>query len=431
MRRLRRPPHSARLLPALAALLLAGCAALPPPAALLNYAAPTGEIAPADRPAFNARVLDQVTSWVARRYFDASFNGLDWPAACARHRPAILAAHNDDELYAALNALLGELNDVHTRALKPREIEEQHRRRGVLIGFRTGPVLGQPAQRRIVVVYPVSPAASAGVQAGWRLVAADNRPPTEVLGLGKLAEGQLVQCDFLDAQDRPMRLAIHARKLAYPPIRDARRLPGDVLLLAFDSFDLPAARWVRAQLKAARPAGGVILDLRNNSGGEARALAAILAEFFPAKVDLGHTRARGDDTPDGHRSPRHLFAAHYRGPLAVLVSEGSASAAEILASVVQQQRRGPVLGSSTSGKVLVAVNWPLPRGGELQLSVFDYVAPDGRRLEGRGVTPDVFVEPAPGAEPDPQIDAALAALRRTRPSSPRSAAKASRPAPTK
>jgi len=410
--RLRRPPPPLlRLLATLAALGLAGCAALPPPAAFLNYVDPAGAVAPAQRPAFNARVLDQVAGWVDRRYFDPAFNGLDWPAACARHRPAILAARNDDELYIALNALLDELGDVHTHALKPREVEELRRRQGVLLGFRTGPVVGQPAQRRILLVYPGSPAALAGVQAGWRLVAADGRPPGEVLGLGKLVEDQLVQLDLLDAQDRPHHLALRARKLVYPPIRDARRLAGDVLLLAFDTFDLSAARWVRAQLKAAPPAGGLILDLRNNSGGETRALAAILAEVFPDRVALGHTRARGDNRPDGHRSPRHPFAAHYRGPLAVLVSEGSASAAEILAAVVQQQHRGPVLGTATPGKVLVAVNWPLPGGGELQLSVYDYVAPDGRRLEGRGVTPDLVVQPAPGAEPDPQIEAALAALQ--------------------
>ncbi|MBK8479498.1 MAG: hypothetical protein IPL39_25435 [Opitutaceae bacterium] len=409
--RLRRPPPPFfRPLAALAALGLAGCAALPPPAALFTYLAPAGAVSPAERPAFNARVLDRVSNWVSRRYFDPSLNGLDWPAACARHRPTILAARDDDELYAALNSLLAELNDVHTHALKPREIEELRRRQGVLIGFRTGPVEGQPTQRRILLVYPGSPAALAGVKPGWRLVAADSRPPGEVLGLGKLAEGQLVQLDFVDAQDRPLRLALHARKLVYPPIRDARRFASGVLLLTFDTFDLPSARWVRAQLKAAPPASGVILDLRNNAGGETRALAAILAEFFPGKIDIGHTRARGDSVADGHRSPRHLLAAHYRGPLAVLVSEGSASAAEIFASVVQQQQRGPILGVPTPGKVLVAVNWPLPGGGELQLSVYDYVAPDGRRLEGRGVAPDIVVQPAPGADPDPQLEAALAVL---------------------
>lgn len=406
----RRHSSSLRLLSVLAALLLGGCAALPPPAALVNYTTPANQVAPADRSAFNTRVFNQVADWVDRRYFDPAFNGTDWPAACARHRPAVLAARDDDALYAALNALLAELHDVHTHALKPREVAEQRRHQGVLIGFRTGPVSGEPTQRRILAVFPDSPAALAGVQPGWRLIAANGRPPGEVLGLGKLVVDQIVQCDFLDTEARPVPLSIRARKLAYPPIRDARRLDGDVLLLAFDTFDLPAARWVRAQLKSARPTGGVILDLRNNSGGEARALAAILTEFFPERIDLGHTRARGDNVSDGHRSPGHLFAARYRGPLAVLVSDGSASAAEILAAVVQHERRGTVIGVQTPGKVLVSVNWPLPRGGELQLSVYDYVAPDGRRLEGRGITPDVVVAPAPGAEPDPQIEAALAAL---------------------
>jgi len=50
--------------------------------------------------------------------------------------------------------------------------------------------------------------------------------------------------------------------------------------------------------------------------------------------------------------------------------------------------------------------------------VYDYVGPDGRRLEGRGVTPDIVVAPAPGVEPDPQLEASLHALRKTPPVRP-------------
>lgn len=402
-------------LPPLAALLLGGCAALPPPAATFNYASPARAIAPAERSGFNARVYDQAADWVARRYYDPACNGADWAAARTRHRPAALAATTDAELYTTLNALLGELHDEHTHALSPAEVEQLRRRRGVLLGFRTGPAADRPGARQILAVFPDSPAALAGVQPGWILVAANERPPSEVLGLGKLAEDQLVRCDFLDASGQPRRLEIRARKLSYPPVRDARTLPGDVRLLAFDTFDLPAARWVRAELKHHRPAGGVILDLRNNVGGEARALAAILAEIFPERTDIGRVRSRDDARGAPRQSPRHPFAAHYSGPLAVLVSDGSASAAEILAAVVQHQRRGPVVGIATPGNVLVCVRWPLSGGGELQLSVYDFVGPDGRRLEGRGVTPDVVVPQSPGAEPDPQVEAALRALHSTSP----------------
>ena len=414
-------PARCRQIPALlalAALLLGGCATIPPAASVLNYAGTSTAVAPADRAAFNSRVYDQAADWIARRYYDPTFNGADWPTAVARHRPVALAAASDTELYTALNTLLAELHDEHTHALSPLEVEQWHRRRSFLLGFRSDPAPGRPKARRILAVFPDSPAARAGVQPGWILLAADDLPPAEVLGVGKLSDGQLVRCDFLDALGQPRRLELRACKLAYPPVRDSHRLDGDVLHLVFDTFDLPAARWVRAELKRHRPAGGVILDLRGNVGGKARALAAIVAELFPGKVDLGRTRARGAVDTAPRRSPLHLLAARYDGPLVVLVSDGSASAAEIFAAIVQHEHRGAIVGTATPGNVLVCVHWPLPGGGRLQLSVYDYVGPDGRRLEGRGVTPDIVVAPAPGVEPDPQLEAALHALRLPPPTRP-------------
>jgi carboxyl-terminal processing protease len=406
------PFATQRLLFALAAFiaaLLGGCATVPPPGALLNYAGGPRVVAPENRAAFNARVYDQAADWVGRRYYDATLNGADWPAARDRHRPAALAATNDTELYAALNALLGELNDRHTRALSPAEVEQYRHRRSALLGFRTGPDPQRPEARRILAVFPGSPAAIAGVQPGWILLAADDRPPGEVLGIGKLADGQLVRCDFLDSAATPHRLELRASTIQYPPVRDTRQLSGGALLLAFDSFDLPTARWLRAELKQKHPTG-LILDLRDNAGGEARALAAILAEVFPGRAPLGGIRSRTSDGTAPRRSPRHFLATHYSGPIAVLVSERSASAAEILAAIVQYEKRGTVVGTATLGNVLVCVRWPLPGNGELQISVYDYVSPDGRRLEGRGVSPDVVVAPTPGAEPDPQVEAAQRAL---------------------
>ena len=252
---------------ALAALLLGGCATIPPPASVLNYASPTASVPPGQRAVFNARVYDQAADWIARRYYDPAFNGADWPAAVARHRPTALTATSDAELYTALNALLAELRDEHTHALSPLEVEQWHRRRSFLLGFRSDPAPGRPKARRILAVFPDSPAARAGVQPGWVLLTADDRPPMEILGVGKLADGQLVRCDFLDALGQPHRLELRAQKLEYPPVRESRQLEGGSLLLTFDRFDLPAARWLRAELKRHRLAGGVVLDLRGNAGG--------------------------------------------------------------------------------------------------------------------------------------------------------------------
>jgi len=408
-----RPPN--RLLRAVFTALiivwLGGCAALPPPRAFVNVVTP-GVLERGDRARRNVRVFDQVWDWVNRRYYDAQFNGADWAGARERHRAAALAATDDVALYTALNTMLAELHDAHAHALSPREVEEQERRHGVLIGFRTGPVGGPPGRRLIEEVFPGSPAATAGVQPGWVLVAADGRTPGEVLGVGKLHDGQVVHCEFLDDRETPRTLALKARKMSIPPVLEARPLADDIWLLRFDYFDLQAADWVRQQLDTHRKARGVIIDLRENRGGEGRALASILGSVMAPRSHLGTTIARGA-TPDAHRAPKPWFTDHYKGPLAVLVSDQTASAAEIMAHVVQYHHRGPIVGTTTSGHVLVSVFWWLPGGGELQLSVYDYRGPGGDRLEGRGVAPDVAVVP-PGVRdrraPDPVVEAAVAAL---------------------
>lgn len=95
-------------------------------------------------------------------------------------------------------------------------------------------------------------------------------------------------------------------------------------------------------------------------------------------------------------------------PLAVLVDEGSASGAEIVAGAVQDARSGVVVGQRTAGKGSVQTFFQLKNGGGLKLSTARYLLPSGRSLEGQGLVPDVPVEQgAEGAD-----DQLLAALRK-------------------
>jgi carboxyl-terminal processing protease len=394
------------------ALALAGCATLPPAEVFLHAATPRpGEAQ--DRTDYNQRVFEDAWSWVGRRYYDQGMNGVDWATAHDRHLGTAEQAKNDDELYAAVNALLGELNDGHTRARSASAVAERRRKEGVLVGVRTGPLPGWDDRRVILDVLPGGPAAEAGVQPGWILVSCDGRRPDDVLGLGRLASGQVVRCEFLDGEDRSRVVDLTARPVSLQPVRQASVLADGWVCLRFDVFDAKSARWLRRELKTHAGAPGVIVDLRHNPGGTWAGMAGSLEEVFGEGVPIGTTieRAGGERR---HRLSPSWMNARYAGPLAVLVSDRSASAAEIFAHVIQHHQRGVIIGTKTAGVVLASVDWRLPGGGELQLSLFDYRGVDGRRLEGAGVMPDIAVEATPAerrAGHDPDLDAAIAALR--------------------
>jgi C-terminal processing protease CtpA/Prc len=122
-----------------------------------------------------------------------------------------------------------------------------------------------------------------------------------------------------------------------------------------------------------------------------------------------------------HIFPRRRFTAsdiagvHYTGKLAVLVDGSSESGAEALASALQLQKRAFIVGMPTARKVLgVEVEERLPDGGVLRVATLDMRDSRGTELEGVGVTPDIVAnrtaaDVARGR--DPQLDAALAALR--------------------
>ena len=392
-----------------------GCAVIPPPRALYNLAksAPaTGE----DRTAFNRSVYDNVGNWVRDNYYDPQYNGVDWPAARERHRAAAEAATNDAELYTAINALLAELKDKHTYAQPSDEFMRSFWRRNIVLGWRAIPVPeATDGRRRLTEVFPGSPAAEAGVREGWFIVTCDGRPPAEVVGAGKLAEGQRVVCEFLTESGETRTLTITAREMVVPVFREVKAVAEGIYSIRFDQFDRVSAKWVREQVRAHQDAKAIIFDLRGNPGGHFFALGSIVGDVFPEAIPLGELVHRGRPAY-WHRWVGQRGGARYGGKIAVLVSPFTTSAAEIFSQLVQENGRGVVVGQTTGGSLLTTVFWPLAGGGKLWLTVYDYHSPKGTRVEGRGVIPDIVVAaPAEGArtdENDPALKAAIEILSR-------------------
>ena len=134
---------------------------------------------------------------------------------------------------------------------------------------------------------------------------------------------------------------------------------------------------------------GYILDLRNNPGG-LLSQAIKIADFFLDDGEIVSTYGRKA------RENKKFFAKKgdkINGkPLIVLINNGSASASEIVAGALQDQKRAVLLGETTYGKGSVQSIIPLKNRGAIRLTVSKYYLPSGKSISEVGVTPDIKVE---------------------------------------
>ncbi len=151
------------------------------------------------------------------------------------------------------------------------------------------------------------------------------------------------------------------------------------------------------QLKNERPIDGLILDLRNNPGGLLHQAVAV-ADIFLDKGKIVYTKGRKPDQNTVYSA--HAGGDKHQYPLVVLVNEGSASAAEIVAGAVQAHKRGIIVGSQTFGKGSVQTIIPLPDGAGLRMTTATYYTPDDRSIQALGITPDVEVPFVPSVQPE-------------------------------
>jgi carboxyl-terminal processing protease len=141
---------------------------------------------------------------------------------------------------------------------------------------------------------------------------------------------------------------------------------------------------------------GIILDLRDNPGGELEAATQVADLFIPeGPIVFIDYRAGQDEIHEADDNRIDL-------PLAVLVNGGSASASEIVAGAVKDTKAGTVVGTKTFGKGVVQSIFPLQNDAGLKLTTARYLTPKKHDINKKGITPDVVVEipeeAAPGTE---------------------------------
>jgi carboxyl-terminal processing protease len=334
-----------------------------------------------------------------------------------------------DLFAAAMEGMVGALRqhgDEHSQYL-PQEvadplridIRQQFGGIGVRIGFE-----GEPP--RLVIVGPPdpgTPADRANLLPGDTILAIDDRPTvgmtmTDVLSLMRGEPGSKLRLRIQQAHAaRPrsvelVREVIHIESV----LGDRRSEAGDWVFQLADeprmahiriaSFgDRTAMEFARAvEQVLGEGAAAVVLDLRDNAGGALDAAVAVCEMLLPAGKVIVETRGRG-------HSLRQRYATTTDGsyaalPLAVVVNQNSASAAEIVAASVQDHRRAIVVGERTYGKGTVQQLVPLESGRSLlKLTWANFWRPSGKKIHRAAGGGD---EGTWGVVPDPGFERSLA-----------------------
>lgn len=311
---------------------------------------------------------------------------------------------NEDELYRrAAEGILAELPDPYAALLVGREqasLTEQTSGTYVGIGvqadLRGGTIM-------VVSAWPDSPADRAGIRTGDRIVEVDGKlvSPSDLSETARLLRGEpgtrvsvLVRRAGVDGllTFNVARAAVHRRSVSTGILYE-----GAVGYVALSRVAEQSAQELRQVVDSLRGLGmrSLVLDLRGNPGGLLEEGVAVTDLFLDAGESILETRGR---TP----SVQHQYVDQQPQPwadlpVALLVNEGTASAAEIIAGALQDHDRALVVGQPTYGKGLVQSVFGLEEGASLRLTTGRWYTPSGRTIQ-RADRPSTG--PAGSAEPD-------------------------------
>lgn len=380
-----------------------------------------GSVAPAL--ALNDAQQEVVEAWslVNQSYVDpARLEAVQWRRL--RQKTLERPIESSEQAYAAIEAMLAPIGDPYTRLLRPADYGAL---RSTTLGTVSGVGLqlalrgeGPGERQRIVVIAPLdgSPAAEAGIVSGSEVLSIDGRSAI-AMGLEATAArlrgeaGSEVLVTLREAgspAEREVRLKrrqVDLQPVRHRRLREGRRQLGYLRITQFSEAVPQLVREAIEELNGGDggPAvEGLILDLRNNSGGLVSAGVAVADELLDGGA-IVETEDRGGIASLQQANPGRLFD----GPMLTLVNGGTASASEILAGALQDGGRSPLAGSRTFGKGLIQTLLSLGDGSGLAVTVARYLTPAGHDIQNLGIAPDQPLTPPEPLDPGGDGDAWL------------------------
>ncbi|MDP3294742.1 MAG: S41 family peptidase [Nevskia sp.] len=260
----------------------------------------------------------------------------------------------------------------------------------------------------VKVVSPIddTPAAKAGVKAGDLIVKIDDTPVKGLTlqdAVSKMRGDpgtKIVLTLVRESAPAPLVLELKRDYIKVASVRGRSIEPGFgyIRISQFTSTTGKNLSEELAKLKKTGELKGLVLDLRNNPGGLLTAAVDVSDEFLNKG---GIVSIKGRDADSTRAFDASVGDALDGKPLVVLVNGGSASAAEIVAGALQDQKRGVLIGSKTFGKGSVQTILPLNNDSAIKITTARYYTPSGRSIQAEGIVPDITIQPFKLSKLDP------------------------------
>lgn len=388
-----------------------------------------------------SNALGVVKNDVFKNYYDPTFRGLNIEAHFKDAREKMGQARSLSQLFVIIAQALLEFDDSHLYFIPP------ERSSLIEYGWRVS-MIGDRAV--LTMVKPGSDAAAKGLKLGDEVITLDGNPVNRQT-LWKLRylyyslrPAERVRFQLASPGGSPRTLDILTKITPRKKVLDLTGSDADINSfidrMEEDEHDRAvASRWaslgdnavmvwklkefahtqaeIDRTLSNARKHKGLVIDLRGDGGGSEETLLRILGNLFDHDVTIGQIKGRTGTKPLIAKTRGAAFA--YAGDLVILVDSESGSASELLARVVQLEKRGIVMGDRTSGKVMRSRLLTHESGLDViatyavSVTDADIVMKDGQSLEKTGVTPDAILLPSSSdlaARRDPVLSAAVGRL---------------------
>ncbi len=316
-------------------------------------------------------------------------------------------------VYGAIRGTVEALGDRYSLFLSPEETTRFFEDiNGEFSGI--GAEISQEQQFFLIIApLPGSPAEKAGLKAQDVIVTVDGKESKdmqfgELINAIRGTKGSQVTLGILrEGFEEPKDFVLTRDTITVPSMTYTLREDGlGYIELSQFSDDTVAEFDKAADDLIAKGAKGLILDVRNNPGGFLDSAIDISSFFLDEGVVVIEERKGG-----GQESFHVTHEPRLKDlPLVVLVNGGSASASEIVAGAMQDTGRAQLVGVKTFGKGSVQEVEMLEDGSALRLTIAKWLTPNGREINGEGITPDIVIDQEVTEELDPQLDKAVELL---------------------